>query len=114
MMNTNKQTLRSWTSSSNDFYKESIPPDDDPEEDEDEESEEPSNKTANFMKIWADAIRCGISDSEWENITIPKLRALNKDRLEQEKREWKMHGFEENSKPKKAKYLSDLGFFPKQ
>jgi hypothetical protein len=66
------------------------------------------------MKLWAITVLCGIADSEWQNMTIPKIRALNKARREREELDIIMHGGEIKKKPKKAVYLSDLGFFPKQ
>ncbi|MDB5053273.1 MAG: hypothetical protein JWM44_1323 [Bacilli bacterium] len=108
--------MGSWKRSSVDFYNESIPPDDDPDDeddDEDSEGEETSDVGPNFLKLWATAVLCGISDSEWENVTVLKIRALNKARREREKFEIKLHGMELNKTAKKAKYLSDLGYFPK-
>ncbi|OZQ66060.1 hypothetical protein CA600_12435 [Paenibacillus sp. VTT E-133280] len=57
----------------------------------------------------------GISDSEWINMTIPKIRALMKAKNKNREFEVILHGGEVGiKKPKQAKYLSDLGFFPKK
>ncbi|MFF2015011.1 hypothetical protein [Paenibacillus sp. NPDC058177] len=67
------------------------------------------------MNLWALCISNGISDTEWPNMTIPKIRALMKAKNKKEEFEVILHGGEVGSKkPKKAKYLSDLGFFPKK
>lgn len=56
----------------------------------------------------------GISDSEWGNMTIPKIRAISKEKKQKREFEIVLHGGTvEKNKPKKAKYLSDLGFFAK-
>lgn len=46
-------------------------------------------------------------------MTIPKIRALMKARNRSEEFEIKLHGGEIKKKPKKAMYLSDVGFYPK-
>jgi hypothetical protein len=64
--------------------------------------------------MWALCVSNGISDSGWDNLTIPKIRALMKVKNKQQEFEIVLHGGEvKNKKPKTAKYLSDLGFFPK-
>ncbi|GGF72875.1 hypothetical protein GCM10010912_17590 [Paenibacillus albidus] len=66
------------------------------------------------MDMWALCVSNGISDSEWINMTIPKIRALMKAKNKNREFEVILHGGEiKNKKPKKAKYLSDLGIFPK-
>jgi hypothetical protein len=65
------------------------------------------------MEMWALCVSIGISDSEWEHMTIPKIRALMKVKNKQQEFEVVLHGGEiKNKKAKKARYLSDLGFFP--
>ena len=64
--------------------------------------------------MWALCIANGISDTEWPYMTIPKIRALMKVKNKQSEFEITLHGMQVKSKKtKKAKYLSDLGFFPK-
>jgi hypothetical protein len=47
-------------------------------------------------------------------MTIPKIRALMKVKNLNREFEIILHGGKvENKKPKKAKYLSDLGYYPK-
>jgi len=53
----------------------------------------------------------GISDSEWENLTYPKIRALAKLKNRKEEFDIILHGGSVDKKPKKAKSLSDLGIF---
>ncbi|GGF86916.1 hypothetical protein GCM10010913_05500 [Paenibacillus aceti] len=53
----------------------------------------------------------GVPDDQWENMTIPKIRALSKIKKQQNELEVILHGGEINKKPKKAKFLSDLGIF---
>ncbi|MNC27844.1 hypothetical protein D3C75_760330 [compost metagenome] len=87
------------------------PPDNENEEDGGEEESGEQEKDPDWLKIWALCIKCGISDSEWENITFPKIYALSSaNRLDQEL-QLAMHGCKVNKKPKKAKKLSDLGLF---
>ncbi|OPA77470.1 hypothetical protein BVG16_13525 [Paenibacillus selenitireducens] len=103
-------------SSWNDFYNESFPPDpdEDMDEDTDEEADGESRKDTDWMGMWALCVSNGITDSEWINMTIPKVRALMKAKNRKEEFEIMLHGGKiENKKPKKAKYLSDLGFYPK-
>ncbi|MCU6797996.1 hypothetical protein OB236_38315 [Paenibacillus sp. WQ 127069] len=90
-----------------------MPPDEESGADEDEEDNGGSKET-NWLEMWALCVSVGISDSEWQNLTIPKIRALMKVKNKQQEFEIVLHGGEiKNKKPKKAKYLSDLGFFPK-
>lgn len=86
-----------------------MPPDDDPDEDDEEEPDK--DQKTDFLRLWATAVMCGVPDSEWQNITIPKLKALNKARRERERFDITIHGGEIKKKPKTAKYLSDLGFY---
>jgi hypothetical protein len=104
---------RSWIHSWTDFYNESIPPD--PEHDnEDEEEDEDGHKETNWLEMWALCVSNGISDSEWEHLTIPKVRALMKVKNKQQEFDVVLHGGEiKNNKARRAKNLSDLGFFPK-
>lgn len=104
---------RLWITFWIDFYKESFPPDpesdDDDEESEDGEVDQPGT---DWMGLWALCISNGISDTEWPNMTIPKIRALMNEKQRSREFEITLHGGSvENKKPKKAKYLSDLGFF---
>jgi hypothetical protein len=92
-------------------------PHDPDSEDDDVEDEEPGevargkNET-DWLNIWALCIGNGISDSEWEGMTIIKIRALMKSKNKQREFEIVLHGGEvNNKKPKKAKYLADLGFY---
>jgi hypothetical protein len=65
--------------------------------------------------MWALCVSNGISDSEWEHMTIPKVRVLMK--VNNKEREFNviLHGGEiKNKKARKAMFLSDLGFFSKQ
>ncbi|KKD53962.1 MULTISPECIES: hypothetical protein [Paenibacillus] len=67
-----------------------------------------------WLELWALCISNGISDSEWPNMTIPKIRALMKAKNRNREFEIILHGGKvENKKPKKVKSLSDLGFFAK-
>jgi hypothetical protein len=102
---------RSWIRSSTDFYDESMPPD--PELDEDDDDESDKGET-DWLGMWALCVSNGISDSEWPSMTIPKIRALMKAKNRKEEFEITMHGGEVKKKPKKAKYLSDLGFYSKR
>ncbi|WP_120462527.1 hypothetical protein [Paenibacillus aceti] len=63
------------------------------------------------MELWALCISMGVPDDQWENMTIPKIRALSKIKKQQNELEVILHGGEINKKPKKAKFLSDLGIF---
>lgn len=115
-----KKALRSWTHSWNDFYSESFPHDPDTdnaeedEEQEDEAEDEPKDKETNWMSLWALCVSMGVPDSEWPDMTIPKIRALSKEKDRNYEFEVTLHGGTlKNKKPKTAKSLSDLGFFPK-
>lgn len=93
-----------------------MPPDSDSENvDEDEEDEATaSDKETSWLELWALCIGNGISDCEWEDMTIIKIRALMKSKNKQREFEIILHGGEvTNKKPRKAKYLSDIGFYPK-
>lgn len=91
-----------------------MPPDLDIDPDDGDEEAEDEEKT-DFIKLWAMAVRCGIPDSEWQNLTIPKIRALGKAKRKEEEFQVNIHGGEiKNKKAKKAKFLSDLGYYPKQ
>ncbi|MGC5773612.1 hypothetical protein [Paenibacillus pabuli] len=95
-----------------DFYKESFPQDPDDEDDDLDDSEESDHPGTDWMGLWALCISNGISDTEWPNMTIPKIRALMNEKQRSREFEITLHGGSvENKKPKKAKYLSDLGFF---
>jgi hypothetical protein len=50
----------------------------DEETDSDEEEEDGSSKETNWLEMWALCVSNGISNSEWERMTIPKVRALMK------------------------------------
>ncbi|MEK3787556.1 hypothetical protein [Paenibacillus sp. FSL K6-1230] len=102
-------------SSWNDFYKGSFPPDEDYESDNEEDQEETEDdRETDWLELWALCISEGISDSEWPNMTIPKIRALMKAKNRKREFEIILHGGKvENKKPKKVKSLSDLGFFHK-
>lgn len=63
------------------------------------------------MALWALCISMGVLDSEWQNLTYPKIRALAKAKNRQEEFEITMHGGTIQKKPKKAKTLADLGIF---
>jgi hypothetical protein len=89
-----------------------LPPD--PDADDEDEDEGDGEKETDWLAMWALCVSNGISDSEWPNTTIPKIRALMKARNKKEEFEIIMHGGEIKKKPKKAMYLSDLGFFPKR
>jgi hypothetical protein len=65
------------------------------------------------MDMWALCVSNGISDTEWINMTIPKIRALMKAKNKNREFEIILHGGKIKQKPKRAKYLSDLGIFPK-
>jgi hypothetical protein len=91
-----------------------MPHDPDSGDDVDEEEAPVSKNETNWLELWALCIGNGISDSEWEGMTIIKIRALMKSKNKQREFEIILHGGEiKNKKPRKAKYLSDLGFFPK-
>jgi hypothetical protein len=92
-----------------------MPPDPDSDDDEDEVEGQVNNKNnTNWLELWALCVGNGISDSEWEGMTIIKIRALMKSKNKQREFEIVLHGGKvKNKKPKKAIYLSDLGFFPK-
>lgn len=108
-----RKVLRSWIHSSNDFYNESFPPDPDSDEDEDEDDEGGSTET-DWMKMWALCVSSGIPDSQWEHMTIPKIRALRLEKNKKQEFEILLHDKQiENKRPKKAKFLSDLGFYQK-
>lgn len=98
-----------------DFYKDSFPPDpdeEDEEEDFDTADDEYGPPETDWLGLWALCVSNGISDSEWPNMTIPKIRALMKEKRRSREFDIALHGGSvENKKPKKAKYLSDLGFF---
>lgn len=102
--------LRSWITSSTDFYKESLPDDPDEEAEADEEQTE-----TDWTEMWAMCIFCGISDSEWEYMTIPKIRALFKVKRKNDEFQVRLNGGEvEDNRPIKATSLADLGFFLKE
>jgi hypothetical protein len=105
------RALRSWKISWSDFFKESFPPD--PDADDDPDEEEADKGETDWMRLWALCISNGISDGEWTNMTIPKIRALMKEKDRKREFEIILHGGKVEGKPKKAKYLSDLGIFPK-
>ncbi len=63
------------------------------------------------MALWALCVSMGVSDSEWPNMTIPKIRALSKIKKQQNELEVILHGGKIEKKPKKARLLSDLGIF---
>ncbi|KGP81836.1 MULTISPECIES: hypothetical protein [unclassified Paenibacillus] len=76
--------------------------------DDEEESDHPGT---DWLGLWALCISNGISDTEWPNMSIPKIRALMNEKQRSREFEIVLHGGKvENKKPKKAKYLSDLGF----
>jgi hypothetical protein len=79
----------------------------------DEEDDENEGPKTDWLGMWALCVSSGISDEEWPNMTIPKIRALMKVRNKKEEFEIVLHGGEIKKKPKKARYLSDLGFFPR-
>ncbi|MFB5761102.1 hypothetical protein [Paenibacillus medicaginis] len=111
-----KTVLQNWTTCWTDFYSESFPPDpDSADEDEDEpEEDEGNDHETDWLELWALCISNGITDSEWPNMTIPKIRALMKAKNKNREFEIILHGGKvENKKPKKARKLSDLGFFGK-
>ncbi|WP_391573871.1 hypothetical protein [Cohnella sp.] len=89
-----------------DFYEESIPPDP-------EANEEEGEGETDWLALWALCIGNGVTDSEWPHMTIPKIRALMKARNKKEEFEIVLHGGEVKKKPKKAMYLSDVGFYAK-
>jgi hypothetical protein len=94
-----------------DFYKESFPQDPDDEEYDSDDEEESDHPGTDWLGLWALCISNGISDTEWPNMTIPKIRALMNEKQRSREFEIVLHGGKvENKKPKKAKYLSDLGF----
>lgn len=94
-----------------DFYKESFPQDPDDEDDDSDDEEESDYPGTDWLGLWALCISNGISDTEWPNMTIPKIRALMNEKQRSREFEIVLHGGKvENKKPKKAKYLSDLGF----
>jgi hypothetical protein len=101
--------LRSWIISSLDFYSDSFPPDPDAEEDDSEDNE--SGEQTDWLALWALCISMGVPDSEWENMTYPKIRALSKLRNRMEEFDIILHGGKIDKKPKKAKTLADLGIF---
>lgn len=103
--------LRSWKTSSHDFYEESFPPDPDAEEDESQGTEEGREQT--LLDAWALCVTLGVPDSEWENMTFPKIYALKRIRKSNQEFQIALHGGEIKKKPRKAKYLSDIGIFPK-
>lgn len=91
-----------------------MPPDPDVESDDEEDEDETEKVKNDFMNLWAMAVRNGVADSEWQNLTIPKIRSLGKANSKDVEFQIKIHGGEiKNKKPKKVKFLSDLGFFPK-
>lgn len=55
----------------------------------------------------------GISDSDWQNLTFLKIKAITKLKNRLDEFEVIMHGGKIEKKPKKAKYLSDLGIYGK-
>lgn len=63
------------------------------------------------MALWALCITMGVPDSEWENLTYPKIRALSKAKNRKEEFDIILHGGKVEKKAKKAKSLSDLGIF---
>ncbi|MMZ61908.1 hypothetical protein D1872_240830 [compost metagenome] len=63
------------------------------------------------MELWALCVSMGIPDNQWEHMTIPKIRALSKVKKVQNEFEVILHGGKIEKKPKKAKFLSDLGIF---
>lgn len=82
-----------------------------PPDEEEEDEEEAVNEPTNFLRLWSMAVRSGVPDDQWQNLTIPKLRALGKAKRDEEEFQVRLHGGEVDKKPKKAKLLSDLGFF---
>jgi hypothetical protein len=79
-----------------------------------DEEDEGDNTETNWLDMWALCVSNGIADSEWENVTIPKVRALMKAKNKHQEFEVVLHGGEiKNKKARKARYLSDLGYFPK-
>lgn len=104
--------LRSWILSWIDFYRESFPPD--PDSDEEEEGNETGEGVEQtLLDAWALCVTLGVPDSEWEGMTFPKIYALKRIRKRNQEFQIALHGGEIKKKPKKAKYLSDLGIFPK-
>ena len=61
--------------------------------------------------MWALCISMGVSDSEWENLTYIKIRALAKAKNRKEEFEIVIHGGTIEKKAKKARTLSDLGIY---
>jgi hypothetical protein len=91
-----------------------MPPPDLEHDEENEEEEEEGHKETNWLEMWALCVSNGITDSEWEHMTIPKVRALMKVKNKQREFEIVLHGGKiKNKKVRKAKFLSELGFFPK-
>ncbi|ASA20949.1 hypothetical protein B9T62_09220 [Paenibacillus donghaensis] len=66
-----------------------------------------------LLDAWALCVTLGVPDSEWENMTFPKIYALKRIRKRNQEFQIALHGGEIEKKPKKAKYLSDIGIFPK-
>ncbi|MEC0169719.1 hypothetical protein [Paenibacillus graminis] len=111
----NSQMLRCWIHSWTDFYKESFPPDPESDKGEDDDEDQEDKQETNWLEMWALCVSNGISDSEWIDMTIPKIRALMKAKNKNREFEIILHGGEiEVKKPKKVKYLSDVGFYPKK
>lgn len=104
-----KTDWKCWMISWADFYNESFPPSDEDEDEDDDDQDK--GKSTDWMELWALCVSMGIPDDKWEHITIPKIRALSKIKQKQNELEVILHGGEINKKPKKAKFLSDLGIF---
>lgn len=107
-----RKALRSWKNSSPDFYDESFPPDPDAEEEVDNQGTV-EGREQTLIDVWALCVTLGVPDSEWENMTFPKIYALNRIRKRNQEFQNALHGGEIEKKPKKAKFLSDIGIFPK-
>ncbi|MEK3867010.1 hypothetical protein MHH60_26420 [Paenibacillus sp. FSL H7-0716] len=112
MIRSISKVSRSWKNSLPDFYEESFPPDPDAEEESESEGTE-EGREQTLLDAWALCVTLGIPDSEWENMTFPKIYALKRIRKRNQEFQIALHGGEITKKPKKAKYLSDLGIFPK-
>lgn len=61
--------------------------------------------------MWALCISMGVPDSEWENLTYIKIRALAKAKNRNEEFEVTIHGGTIEKKAKKARTLADLGIY---
>ncbi|MEK3699358.1 hypothetical protein NYE33_20510 [Paenibacillus sp. FSL R10-2199] len=102
--------MRSWKKSSPDFYEESFPPDPDAEEDSASEGTDEVREQS-LLDAWALCVTLGVPDSEWENMTFPKIYALKRIRKRNQEFQIALHGGEIEKKPKKATHLSDLGIY---